>query len=725
MKRLRSLQRLFVGCCLLIAPFTTLSSEESANSSSLDTPDELFIEGIVVDLRDPVLKNGILSTSKGGIISAPGLRIQAKNITYTRKVEAGESIFKVEAEGQLMLEYGERVFIGESVSYDFNTRTGTIYNGTTGIEPWYIGAADIRLHPNGNYTMDNGYITTCGNTESEWQISARNVLVPKDDQIAASNIQVRFLSLPLFWLPSFTGNVKKILRAPIQTRVHWGGARGSRLTMKYRFLSTENWNAFMRLDYRLKRGIGGGVETNYESDNKKAKFQTRNYVANDNSITDERKRHRFRFEGKYSNRFHQDKTTLDIKYDKLSDSDMPSDFDESDFNLETASRTEFLLRRLDKAWILSLIGRAQINSFQSLKQELPTLDWRIKPFVLGDTGILSDNDFKASYLNFAHSDAVGKHFDFESSRLQAQSFLYRPFHIQALTFTPKVGVLATHYDRSPLNRESNTIISYLGAEANANIYKIYGNSRHNIEPYVRYHYYKMHEDQPDDHYIFDYDDSVSSLNMMRAGFKNTLFDKGEKGVRPALTVDLYANGFFNTDTIIKTVPKIYTDVTLTKLENFLLNFSTSWDTRLDLIDHYNVMGQWTQSENLAVSAEYRERKASDLRKADRSSFFLESLRNQETLESSVLADERKTVLGNLYYRFTPNWVAHLQSRHGFERPGTPSYNEFQIDLLTMIRCSWRAKISYQYTESDSRLSFNIRLDEGRSKREDSKPYIWP
>jgi len=44
---------------------------------------------------------GKLTTEKGGVITGPGIRIQAKKIVYTRQIHAGKpSVVTIEAEGE-------------------------------------------------------------------------------------------------------------------------------------------------------------------------------------------------------------------------------------------------------------------------------------------------------------------------------------------------------------------------------------------------------------------------------------------------------------------------------------------------------------------------------------------------------------------------------------------------------------------------------------------------
>src|SRR5690242_11215205 len=44
---------------------------------------------LTVNLKNPAFVHGVISTSDGGVIDAPGIRIQAQNVEYTNKIENG------------------------------------------------------------------------------------------------------------------------------------------------------------------------------------------------------------------------------------------------------------------------------------------------------------------------------------------------------------------------------------------------------------------------------------------------------------------------------------------------------------------------------------------------------------------------------------------------------------------------------------------------------------
>ena len=98
----------------------------------------LCAEELKVDLKDPVFKNGVLYTSQGGIIQNNDIWIAAKSIQYFHRMEEGKMVQKIEAEGDLLVQYKNRVFVGSELEFDFGKMTGMVYDGKTFSSMWYI-----------------------------------------------------------------------------------------------------------------------------------------------------------------------------------------------------------------------------------------------------------------------------------------------------------------------------------------------------------------------------------------------------------------------------------------------------------------------------------------------------------------------------------------------------------------------------------------------------------
>lgn len=674
---------------------------------------DFFSEGITVDLRDPVYSDGVLTTENGGVISGPNLRIQAKKIKYARKMVDGKPVFTIEAEDQLMLEYGCYIFIGDRLEYDFQAKEGVIYNSRSAIEPWYFGGEKIDLLPDNSVAVHNGYITTSDHLNPDWEITTNYAHLSEDHLVDATNVKFRFLKLPLFWIPRFKANLDWILDSPIRYRIRWGGVQGLRVGMIYEILSWRNLKTYLRFDYRFNLGPGGGIETEYESPDGNETCYTINYIARDSSTEEPNERTRYRFEGVYTNCIDEGRLMIDLSYDKLSDKEMATDYYDKNLDLKTAGRTQLNIRReYDEISIVNFFTRARINDFQTVKQELPVITANFHPVTLGSTGIISENIAKIGYLDFKYSDDTFINVkDYHSTRFEYRETLYRPFNAGPIVITPQAKALAIFYGSSPQMDSKCLGVISLGGEAKTQLYKCYGNFKHIAEPYIRYQYIPAPTISPNSHFIFDIQDGWHSLHTLRFGARNLLYLNCP--LIRNMTTDVYSYAFFNTPTQRLSIPRMYGKLLWDVTPRIRQSIGTAWDFERQGIGYINLRSDITLTEDLAFSTEYRHRNAFAWRKVDPDNFIMESFRTERELHDSIVSDRRDTFLFHIFYRFLPNWSCEFQLRRGWNRRIEPNYREYQVDLMTSLRSGWDLRLSYQQKEDDHRVALYISLGAAR------------
>lgn len=670
-----------------------------------EVAEDLFAQGICVNLREPEYCNGVLKTTQGGVITGPNIRIQGQKIYYTRKMVDGKPVFQAEAEGDLMLELGDYVFVGEKLIYDFQTKTGIVYNGRTALEPWYFGGKEIELCEDGSYRIHHGYVTTSENICPDWTISTEFASLRDNKYLRAKHVNFRILRFPVLWVPTFRANLNYIFDSPFRYYFGWGGAEGPRAGLLYEFFKWERWKAFVRLDYRVRRGFGGGIETYYSSPCHKEEFRTINYFARDSSVYIPSERSRYRFEGVYYNSWQDGTLSLDFSYDKLSDKDMASDYNGNGIELYTGERTQFFLRKQHCAWISSLYARVRLNSFQTVKQELPTFAFFLKPYTIGRTGIVGDSLFRASYLDYEYANNLVDVHDYNSTRLEYQQKFYRPFTHRFITATPSASLVSIYYGNSPENNEQLLALGVLSLDINARLNRTYSRFKHNMQPYAIYTYYTSPTSSPNEHYIFDLDDGWAYVNMLRFGTRHTISFKQCDLPIELLAADIYAFAFFHKENKFRgSIPKIYADATWHTFPTLAFKLTSAWDTEHNLMDHFNFRTEWTVSSDLAIAGEYRQRSPYAWRKVDYDNFVLDFFRTENELFNSSLSDRRRTLLLHVFYRFHPNYALEWESRLGWNRRFEPSYNEFEVNLHARVQSAWKFVLSYQHTEKEDKVA---------------------
>lgn len=668
-------------------------------------------DGITVDLREPFYSEGVLSTDKGGVISASQIRIQAIRLRYTRKLVDKKTIWTIEAEDDLIVEFGDYVFVGEKLFYNFETKEGTIYKGRTAVEPWYFGGEKLELRPDGSYIIYDGYVTTSEKDQPDWGIYSKVVHVEKERYLRAQQVHLRIFDYTVLWIPSLRANLDSVFDNPIRYRFRWGGRQGPRFGLTYEIFSWEHWKTFVRLDYRLTRGPGGGIETYYRSEDHKTEFQSINYIAKDSSIIKPHEKARFRLEGIFKKTMDDDKTNILLTYDKISDRNMPSSYYDRDFDFDTSERTQLLIRRQEKNWISNFYARVRINSFQTVKQELPSLEVTFKPFQIWRTGIILENWASASYLDYRYSKFLLHVHDYSSTRFQYLPSLYRPFAIgRFFTLTPEVGMITILYGNSPRQEGQWIALGKGGLSLQTQLYRYYGSLKHVIEPYAFYQYYSSPTTSPHQHFIFDLSDGWTRLNYLSFGVNNVLYGKKcEACFSRIFAADIYTFAFFDTHKIHQTIPRIYGQLTFFSIPTVKHVINTAWNLEHHQMDHFNFRSEWTLNADFAVALEYRHRGPFSWRKVDQENFFLDVFRGENQLLHSPLSDRRDTLLVHFFYRFHPNWACEFTSRQGWNRSSEPSYLEYEIDLLTTIQTAWHLRLSFQHQEDDNRIAMYLNI----------------
>ncbi len=665
-------------------------------------------EGISVDLREPHFSEGVLTTEKGGVITAPKMRIQARRIAYTRKVVEGSSTCTLVAEDDLIVEFGSYLFVGSRLEYDFLTNHGIIYQGRSAVEPWFFGGETIELCPDGNTIIKNGFLTTSENVEPDWQILIQEALITQERLLEAKKISIRYESIPLFYWPSFTTNLATIGESPLSYTVRWGGRQGPRVGVTYEMFSWRRFKTFLRIDYRLNRGLGFGIETDYTSEDHCQSLETISYVAQDSSIVHPDEKCRYRLQGVYNNCQFGNGMSLDVTWDKLSDKYMATDYYDKGLELDTAGRTQLHLRRQQPDNISNFFVRVKANSFQTVKEELPTFQTHWRPLTLNDTGIIVDSQAKASYLDFRYANFLTHVHDYNSTRIEYLQRFYRPFQVSQFHVLPQIGGAAIYYGNTPLHRPRWLAAGIIGLDLNTRLQRFYGSNKHVCVPYINYSYITFPTTDPQDHFIFDIEDGWYRLNMLRFGLQQSLYVKDTCGyVERLFALDLWANAFFDTRTIHRSIPKVYGKLTMKSTPSLRHTLQTAWDLEYGMLDHFNFRTEWTYSANLALAAEYRHRDSLDWRKVDHGNFILDSFRSVHQLRHSALSDRRDTLLFHIFYRLHPNWAIEFESRQGWSRLHEPGYSEFEIDLLTTLRSAWNLRLSYRHQEDDDRVAVSI------------------
>jgi len=662
-----------------------------------------------VDLKNPVFERGVISTDQGGVITAEGIRIQARKIAYTNCIENGITVRRIKAEGDLLLEYGDQAFVGDKLDYDFTTHSGLIEGGKTHVEMWFLGGEKIYLQEDGSYYIVNAYITTWASDHPLWEAHAGKIRINNEKLLSARNLRFKFAKLPFFWLPSFKANLKAVKKPPIRLKVRWDKSLGPRISARYRVYSWENLDIFLRGDYRIGKGGGLALETEYLAEDQLTEFVTRSYGSvNDKSTPIIHSPEEFRLQGLFRTQSLDDRTHVHLVYDRIRTQKMIDEFKSDDFEIDTKKRTRLLVNHLEDDSFMNLSVQPRINPWQSLNQELPYLSLGIRPFTFGSSGIIMQNWTNASYLDYVYAHDLRKYLhQTHAARLQTNNSIYRPFRAGHVTITPDIGIIGIFYNNNPFRHSVGQAIGTYGFLATTTLQRKFSQFEHIIEPYLAFRGLTKPTTSFHRLFIFSIDDGYHRINALRFGVVND-FSFLKTIDPPYLSADLYAYAFLGDRGQLSTIPRLYLDFTA-ETPTCFATLGFAWNSQKHLIDRINARTSWTVSKRFAINLEFRHRSRFDWRKANHDNYILDVSRSFHELLQSPLSDGRDTLLGELQYTIHPLWTMHVAGHFGWGRGDEPSYHSAKVDLYTTMITGWKLRVSAEVNAGDIRFTTGMEV----------------
>ncbi len=675
----------------------------------LDLPCPENFGHVEANLIDPVFRDGMLTTNQGGVLKAPKIRIQAKNISYITQPRRDPPLCNVSCEGDLLIEYGCWVITADAIFYDFLSETGYILNGNTASLPWFIGGREMTIDSGGELIVHDGFITTSeGKGQKDPCVCAKRLTLTKNRVVAASSVHFKVMKASWLYLPKVKMNLKKLSRSPLSVKFGWGRFMDPYLSLVYNFMDWNDFKAMARLDGFFRHGVGVGIDTLFDPEWSDAALYTRNYWVHDLAIDDPTTRNRWRYQGTYANRHWEEALTIKAQYDFVSDGQMAYTYRTKDFDLKTAGATKILVRNQEDDFIANLQAVIQVNRFQSVNQQLPSYTLNVKPKEMGSTGIIYSGEATAAYLNYVFSNQVTPRTNFNGGRFSACPNFARPFKSRFGTATPSAGVIAIYYLGSPGANQVGQAVGKFGLDLDSSLHKNFGFLKHVAEPYMHYSYYTNPASNLDEHFIFSIDDGLTRLNQLRFGFANSFYLK-KYCPQTWLWFDVWANAFFNQSALPVAIPTGFFDMDFRPIPWMTFSVRSGYSFAYHNPYYLSSYLDWTLNENFAVGFGYRARSRYYIRKEDFNNFMIDVTRTAEEILATPLSDRRQIFLFRTFIRPLPGITAKFDMRNGWNRVNQGPFAEYKLDLGTVLFQHWAFNFVIEHNEADMRYSCSLQL----------------
>ena len=692
---MRFVRWFFLAILFLANALPSLSAQESAEWEIESASEESTLS------YDP--DSGV-GTAENGVIVKYKDAAHGEASLYADRITFNQASGQVTAEGSVTLQRDGQAWSGERLEYNFRTETMGAANYRTGKPPFFVAGDSLRGSDKaGNYTAEGAYLTTDDVKNPNYRIRAKRIQIVSGKHFVARNAVIYIGKIPVMYLPWLKANLDRRGNrwsiTPGYRSLH-----GGYLLSTYHYQAFTNLSARLNLDYRTRRGVGGGPDLQYDL-GKFGSGEAQSYYLHDknpgknsaNSIPN----NRFRFRLSHRVPIRTNFTAKAVLH-KLSDARIHPDFFESEHRRNTQPRSFLEIEQLGQNFSLSLLAQPRVNNFYERIERLPEIKLNVFRQQIGRLPLYYESESSVGYLGHRFAKTNNATNDFHTARLDTWHQIVLPItFFNWLNVVPRSGGRYTYYAATHGNslEEQRRGVFHAGMEANFRASRTYNavtnrfwsiqGLRHIVQPSINYAYIPEPSTLPQILPQFDSElpslwqlpiqfpdynsiDSIDAQNVLRLGLHNKLQTK--RG--PNNTAQPFADWNLFADWHINPQPAQTSD-----LSSDLYLYPREWMSFHSFVRYSVDEGDFRLANHQIT-----------LLPNDVWSLTLGHLYLRNEPKYPVSWGEGNDVLYNtLYYRFNENWSARLS--HQFEaRDGT--LEEQSYTLYRDFR-SWTGAFSFR------------------------------
>lgn len=653
-------------------------------------------------------KKGIATGTDGIIVTYGDSVLSADKVTFVRDATE-KNTGEVLAEGHVRIQRGEQIWIGEKISYNFLTGHMAAESFRTGQPPFFV--AGVSLDANVDTGIYTGYgvtLTTDDYEKPAQDVTASSVGIVPGDYAEVYSATLKVDKVPILWLPY----MKRSLRThPSFFTIFPGysGRYGAYALGAYHWYHGDNLETAVRLDYRSKRGIGTGLDLNYDL-GRAGKGEFGYYWTDDhdagldaNGDVIDPRRQRFKlFHGAQIDPTFTARAMVRYQSDQY----ITRDFFEDEYreNVQPGSYLE-----LHKGWdnfSLNALAQPQLNSFQETVERLPDVKFSAHRQQLWELPLYYESETDAGWFRRQFAD----HLQPGYSAFRGDTYhqiVWPNMFFGWLNVMPRAGGRFTYYSEAEgggattseetrgvfnTGAEVTTKMSRLWPDVESSFWDVKG-LRHIFQPAVNYVYVPRPSVRPPLLPQFDYEldsirllpvefpdynsiDTIDSQSTLRLGLFNKLQTHREGQLANIIQWNAYTDWRLDKQPGQQTFSDLFSELDFAPRDWLLLTSEIRLDVQSPEVLEANHYLTFTPQSNWSWSIGHR---------------FMRD-------------DPARSIVGNnllinrVYYKLNENWGFSAYQYYDIK---ASRLQEHTYSIYRDLR-SWTGALSFRFRDDDVR-----------------------
>ncbi len=513
----------------------------------------IYASGVVFceEKVEPVEINGdeINYLQQEGAVHVKGnVKIKYKGMDVT----CDEAIYNANTQianltGHVKIVRKEGTIYGEKVVYNFNTQEATLSDMRMVSPPIYANAKEAKKEGPNEYSLSNGFATTCDLEKPHYRFAAKKIIVYPNVKVIVKDMVMKVGDVPIFYLPYLSIPLdEKIF--PIQITPGSKGDWGYYVLGRYRYRFSAREKGRIILDWYEKRGFGRGITHNATTENFGKALVNLYYIDDDlykpqnrdelfkkypeRSSIPENYLQSERYKAQFFHNWQPNENLMMIsEFNKFSDENFMKDFFRREYDIEPHPLTYNLSTYSFEHSALSLLTQKRMNYFFSETEYLPQLEYDFYRQSLANSGFYLESKTTAGSLNFKGADGSSK---YGSDRVYNLSTVSYPKTFGWLYTNPYLGDYGTFYSKNVTGtKELWRNAPTGGIDLSTKLYRVFDTNfnlfgkpvdkvRHIITPVVSYAYIHPPNVPTSDVSQFDSIDSLQRSETVTIRLDNKL-----------------------------------------------------------------------------------------------------------------------------------------------------------------------------------------------------------
>jgi hypothetical protein len=425
--------------------FALIAGMGVANAAT-KPPDNQPVE--ITSSGETTYENGLATARDNVAIHVGDTDIYADSAQYNSRTH------EITADGDVRIYRDVSLYVGDHAIYNLDTKQVRTTRMRTDYNPYFLNGRDVVQTSQNAYQLQDANFTTHDAPNPDFHLHARTVRVYENDHVVFHDVTFYIGKVPVFWWPYLYQSLNDAFNFTVSPAYlsSWGPSVLTQLT----FPITDEIKGRLRLDYRGRRGVGIGFDSDIDYGKDKSSYVKLKtyYIQDQNPLinrTDLPRKAvptgRYRFSLEDRTNFTDDIYGI-IDVTKLSDPFVMQDFYQNEFRYNPVPDNVIAVTKNDSFFTLTAITRFQANQFFDQTERLPEVVLDIKRHALFGGPIFYEGESGVADLHRNFADNSGFQ-SYGTTRFDTfHQLTYPNTYFGWLSIVPRAGFRATYYDET-------------------------------------------------------------------------------------------------------------------------------------------------------------------------------------------------------------------------------------------------------------------------------------